>query len=452
MTAQTKIRFRLFVLALSVFLISAPVAVAQTVTGTISGIVADPTGAVVPGVNLTLRNEETGVERSRQTNAAGIYNFVNVLPGTYQLSVAAEGFKSVQTVPFTATVNQSLVQDFTLEIGAVTETIEVTGEAELIQATSTELGTVITQQSVRDLPLNGRNFSQIMILTPGTTPVSTAQGEGSTQCSLCTPNVPGTVAIRPSVQGQWNRSNMFLLDGILNEQFLAGTWAVAPVIDSIQEFKVQSHNDKAEYGGVLGGTVNVVTKSGTNELHGSVWEFLRNDELNARDPFQDFGGPPAAFRFNQFGATVGGPVYIPKVYDGRNKTWFFFTYEGWRLRQASSTRGFVPTAPELSGDFSNSIGAHDIFDPLTTLPDSSAASGFIRTQFPNNMVPASRHSPLATQYLGDLVIHFTLVVNHATLRLRVVGGEDRDCWATTFQSIWWSSLNGLPASKPVASI
>ena len=154
MTTQTKTLSRLFMLALSVFLISAPVAVAQTAAGEVGGTVADPTGAVVPGANLTIVNVATGVETSMQTNETGIYNFLNLLPGDYQLSVEVEGFKSVQTVPFTVTVGQTLVQDFTLEVGAVAETVEVSAQAELLQSATAELGTVVTARAVIDLPLN----------------------------------------------------------------------------------------------------------------------------------------------------------------------------------------------------------------------------------------------------------------------------------------------------------
>ena len=204
MTVQAKTLSRLFALAFSVFLVSAPVAVAQTVAAEVGGTVADPTGAVVPGTTLTILNLATGVEASMQTNESGIYNFLNILPGEYQLSVEAEGFKGVETVPFTVTVGQTLVQDFTLEVGAVTESVEVSAQTELLQAATAELGTVVTTRAVNDLPLNGRNFSQILTLTPGVTPISTAQGAGNNSGALSDVSPQGTVAIRPSVGGQWN--------------------------------------------------------------------------------------------------------------------------------------------------------------------------------------------------------------------------------------------------------
>ena len=194
---------------------------------------------------------------------------------------------------------------------------------------------------------------------------------------------------------------MYMLDGIVNQSTFSGSYNILPVIDAVEEFKVQSHNDKSEFGGVLGGTVNIVTKSGTNEFHGGVWEFLRNEKLDSRNPFSDASGPPSPLRFNQFGAAVGGPVHIPKVYRGRNKTFFHFAYEGWRQRRAAASFSRVPTQTELGGDFSNSAGIpNHIFDPLTTcgvsgnptcnVDPTTGSEVLTRQQFPNRMLPESR--------------------------------------------------------------
>src|SRR4029077_10926501 len=187
--------------------------------------------------------------------------------------------------------------------------------------------TVIESRTVLDLPLNGRDFQQLLGLAPG---------------------VNGR-----SVNGQWVAGNLYYLDGVNNTTVLNATAALAPVLDAVQEFKVQSHNSKAEYGGVLGGIVSVVSKSGTNTLHGSAWEFLRNDKLDARNPFTDATrNGPAAFRQNQFGATLGVPVQLPGRYNGRDRTFFFGGYEGYRYRRPDQVFARVPTAAELSGDFS----------------------------------------------------------------------------------------------------
>jgi hypothetical protein len=226
---------------------------------------------------------------------------------------------------FTVSVNQFVIRDIALSLGQVSDTVRVTAEVPLLQTSSTELGTVINNKAVEDLPLNGRNFTQLLTLTPGATPVTTAQGSGiaaNARSPLSDVTIPGSPAYRPSTNGQWNRSNIYYLDGILNTDIYYSGYNILPVIGAIQEFKVQSHNDKAEYGGVLGGVVNLVSKSGTNEFHGGLWEFLRNNIFNARDPFKDaHSKSAAAFRQNQFGAAVGGPIF-------RNKTFFLATYEG----------------------------------------------------------------------------------------------------------------------------
>jgi hypothetical protein len=187
----------------------------------------------------------------------------------------------------------------------------------------------------------------------------------------------------PAINGQTNRSNFFLMDGIDDQGSFQSTYTVAPIIDQIEEFKVNSHNDQAEFGGVLGGVINVVTKSGTNQLHGSAWEFLRNDDLDARNTFYSAVTP---YRQNQFGVAAGGPVWFPKIYNGRNKTFFFGAYEGQRFTQASNNYLHLPTPAELSG---NLAGEAQAFNPFTTTPDAANPGEFTRTPFPNNQIPAS---------------------------------------------------------------
>src|SRR5260370_39848203 len=173
-----------------------------------------------------------------------------------------------------------------------------------------------------------------------------------------------------------------MVDGVINEDLTLSTVSVPIVLDDIQEFRVQMHNDMAEYGGVLGGVVNVVTRSGGNRFHGSAYEFVRNNWFDARDSFRDeFRSSPSPFRQNEFGGSFGGPVVIPKLYNGRNRTFFFFAYEGWRYREASQNPYLVPTAAELSGDFSSSILNHNIYDPATTQADPSNPSQFTRAPF-----------------------------------------------------------------------
>ncbi len=384
-----------FTTALILLLWAQPI-LAQTSTGKVGGTITDSSKAAVPGARVTLKNLATAIESTSTSNERGIFLFVNVQPGNYSLIIEREGFSRAQEDSFTVSVNQFLIRDITLSLGQVSETVRVAAEAPLLQTSSTELGTVINNKAVGDLPLNGRNFTQLLTLTPGATPVQTSQGSGdpnNTRCSLCDVTIPGSPTFRPSINGQWNRSNLYYLDGVLNTNILYSGYTILPVIDAIQEFKVQSHNDKAEYGGVLGGVVNLVSKSGSNEFHGGLWEFLRNNIFNARDPFKDaLSKSAAAFRQNQFGAAVGGPIF-------RNKTFFFATYEGWRYTQAQQSLYRVPTERELSGNFSDSILNRDIFDPTTTRPNPSNPSALLRDPFPERIIPASRIFPMVTSWI-----------------------------------------------------
>src|SRR5207253_2614122 len=260
-------------------------------------------------------NQGTGISRTATTNASGNFIIVAVPPGTYTLRMELSGFKTVETAPFVLAVNETTSRSLTLAIGTVSEAVTVAAVSPLLQVSSSELGSVIPEKAVQDLPLNGRNFTQLLTLTPGATPVTTSQAtignnDGNTVA------LPQSGSSNPSIHGQWNRSSVYFLDGIINTDFRTTTYTILPEIDLIQEFKVQSHNDKAEYGGVAGGIINVVSKSGTNELHGSAFEFVRNDFFNARDTLAEGKRTsPFPFRQNQFGATASGPIF-------KNKTFF----------------------------------------------------------------------------------------------------------------------------------
>ena len=351
----------------------------QTATGQVHGSVVDPVGAAVPGSDVVLKNSGTGIESVFESDERGFFVFRNLQPGLYTLEVAAPGFKTATVPEFPIEVNQTVAKAVTLEIGVVTETVEVVAGAEMVQQSSAELGEVISEAAVRDLPLNGRNFTQLMTLTPGATPVSTAQGSGVGTGDGSNTGVPGSTFVKPSFNGQQNRSFIIYQDGIINMDFRSHGYATLPNVDLIQEFKVQSHNDKVEWGGVTGGVVNLVSKSGTNEFRGSAFWFVRNDTFDARDPFTDANSDgPAPFRQNQFGATYGGPVV-------RNKTFFSGGYEAWRYRKPTQSQGRVPTSEELAGDFSNSIIGQPVFDPFTTRVDGDG--NYHRTQFPGNRIP-----------------------------------------------------------------
>ena len=269
-------------------------------------------------------------------------------------------------------------------------------QPELLQSTSSELGTVIGEKAIQELPLNGRNFTELLQLIPGVNPVSTSQSSGIGVNDLAVLAVPSATVRQPSFGGQFNRSNLYMLDGTLNTELNTSAYIIPPIVDAIQEFKVQSHEDKAEYGGVLGGIVNVVTLSGTDRLHASAWEFVRNNVFDARDSFADEAGgvalAPSPYHQNQFGALVSGPVWIPRYYN-RPTAHFPFSYEGWRYDQVAESKFWVPTTAELGGDFSHSILQQQIYDPATTQPDPNNPGEYVRTPIPGNIIPSGSHEP-----------------------------------------------------------
>jgi hypothetical protein len=238
--------------------------------------------------------------------------------------------------------------------------------------------------------VNGRNFTQLLSLSPGATPVSVGQNRTGSY----TPVTQGAAFVIPSVNGQSNRSNFFMLDGLNNQGAFFNTCTVPPIIDAIQEFKINSHNDEAQFGSVTGGVVNVVTKSRTNTFHGTLWEYLRNSAFNARNTFLASVTP---FKQNQFGGSLGGPVLIPKLYHGRNKTFFFVAAEGFTYRQPVQTFYRVPTLANLRGDLSD-VPAQ-IFNPFSTRPDPARPGQFTRDPFPANQIPASLIDPHATAFV-----------------------------------------------------
>ena len=279
-------RFRTLLWLSSILVFSTVAALAQLSTASLNGVVRDPTGAVVPRASVTLRNSDTGVERNSVSNDSGTYVFSDVNPGRYTLNVRAPNFSTKQVSDFVLAVNQTATIDVALAVGAQTEVVSVEATTEQLQASTAELGTVIAGQQVHDLPLNGRNFTQLLSLTPGVAPISVGQNSmGGRTGGFAAPIAEGAAFSFPSINGATNRSNYFLTDGMNNFAAFLSTYAVPPIVDAIQEFKVVSHTDSSEFGSVLGGVVNVVTKSGTNHFHGSAWEYLRNNAFDSQDSF-----------------------------------------------------------------------------------------------------------------------------------------------------------------------
>jgi hypothetical protein len=383
---RTPRSFYLRMLAVLILLLTnAALASAQLSTASLNGVVRDSSGAVVTKAAVDLRNADTAVERSTLTNETGEYVFLNISPGRYSLTVNAVGFGSKRVAEFVLGVNQTATIDVSLAPGAQNEVVTVEAGAEQLQVSTADLGTVIATKQVNDLPLNGRNFTQLLQLTPGVAPVDVGQSGGSGGSGgFGAPIALGASFQFPAINGMTSRSNFFLTDGLNNYGSIESTYAVPPIVDAIQEFKVVSHTDSAEFGSVLGGVVNVVTKSGTNNYHGSAWEYVRNNAFDARPAFLGPSAPAPAFRQNQFGASFGGPVWIPKAYQGRNKTFFFVAYQGFRYTRDNSSHLLVPTDAELAGDLSSF--PTQIYNPFTTRPDPSNPGKYIRDPFSGNKI------------------------------------------------------------------
>jgi hypothetical protein len=343
---------------------------AGTAAAALNGTVRDPSGAVVPDATITLTNTRTAFKQVAKSNSTGNYSLVNITPGNYTATVSKEGFSTGKSPEFELSVNQTATINFDLQVGSANSTVEVSAGGVQIETSTAELGTVIGTSEVSSLPLNGRNFTELLLLGPGISSINTTEGVSGIG------NPIGTVVL-PAVNGQNNRSNMFLLDGVNDYGSIRDTYAVQPTMDDIQEFKLQSHNDEAQFGQVLGGIINVVTKSGGNQFHGGAWEFLRNDAMDAANYFNPVKTP---LKQNQFGGAIGGPVILPH-YNGHDKTFFYVSYEGYRNHTASNNFFRTPTAAQLAGDFSNLDGQTQIYNPFSSVADPTTATGFALQPF-----------------------------------------------------------------------
>lgn len=353
----------------------------SSASASINGTVRDPSGGVIPTATVVLTNADTAVKRETITNNSGNYVLLNIPPGKYNLEATKQGFASMVQEGITLYVNQTATFDFNLSVGSEKQAITVEATAVVVEASTAELGEVVNTQQVDTLPLNGRNFTELLILTTGASPINISQNSGGWSAS------PIGAATFPSMNGQRNRSNFFMLDGTNDQGSTVSTYAVPPIIDAVQEFKVQSHNDEAQFGEALGGIINVVTKSGTNQFHGDLWDFLRNSALDARNTFVPAVTP---LQQNQFGGTVGGPIIAPH-FNGRDKAFFFASYQGFRNRSPSETLFLIPTAQELNGDFSQ-VGT-TIYNPFSTRPDPANPGQYLRDAFPNNDISSKLYAP-----------------------------------------------------------
>lgn len=344
-------------------------AVAQSPTGEIAGLVRDSSGAVVPAASLTILNQNTGERKSAVTNGSGEY-VVPLLPvGVYTIAAAMPGFRTAERRDVPLSALQNLRVDFSLEIGEATQTVEVTAETPQVDTRSAVHGMLVDDRRVRDLPLNGRNALDLVRLIAGVNDIGTT--------------------IRPSFGQQTMRLNggrqtgvNILLDGGSLAYFHRGQGLGLPPPDALQEFKVATAGTPAEYGRGAA-VVSGVTRSGANEFHGSAWEFLRNDSMDARSFFVS---RVSKLRFHQFGVTAGGPVRVPRLYNGRNRSFWFFSYQGLRIREDQLSTSATPATPqEVRGDFSGVAGG--VRDPLS------------QQLFPNSQIPQSRFDPVAARIL-----------------------------------------------------
>ena len=334
-------------------------------TAQITGRLSDSSGAVIPGARVGVTNEKTGIGRETVSNNEGYYTIPLLPPGEYRVSVRKEGFKPLVQVNVVLNVEQVARLDFTMQPGELSETVTITSDAPLMNTETSSVGQVVDNKTVVTLPLNGRNYSQLAVLAPGATPNPGSRTEDGF-----------------SLNGNRLFQNSYQVDGADNNNYIFGvdtntTQALRPSVDAIQEFKVETANYSAEYGRAAGGVISVAIKSGTNNLHGSAFEFLRNDKLDAANFFANrnrLRKPP--LRYNQFGGTVGGPVW-------KDHTFFFFSYQGTRIRSSDTAVVTVPTADQRRGIF----GTTNIFHPGNVVNGA-------RAQFENNTIPVSRMDPV----------------------------------------------------------
>jgi hypothetical protein len=313
--------------------------------------------------------------------------------GSYKVTADAPGFRTLVQSGVVLQVNQQAKLDLTLSVGQATETVQVMAAAPLLESESSSLGTVVNSKLVNQLPLNGRNFVQLATLTPGVNGLGYSASGTIMSGSRPDDRRPGSNIFS---NGNREGSNNFLYDGADNNERLTLSIVLRPAVEAVQEFKIQTNLYSADVGRNSGAVVDVVTKSGTNSLHGSAFEFIRNSAVDARSYFNKKGTAYPSFRLNQFGGSLGGPVVIPKIYNGKNRTFFFMDYEGYRNSSQIFILGNVPTVRMRQGDFGETAA---IYDPLTTRPGPGGA-GLQRTQFLNNQIPTGRWDPVSYKMIN----------------------------------------------------
>jgi hypothetical protein len=396
---ESRCLFRVAVALLSTVLLFTSAISAQTFYGSITGNVTDPSGSVVPGATVTLTNNATGERRTATSGADGSYRFVNLVPGTYKVEVESSGFRRYTRDQIQVNVESVVRVDVAMQLGNVEQTVEVVGDVPVLQTETAAIGSVVATRPVQELPLNGRNVLNLVSLAPGVVP------QGSSEGSLTGKNVfaGGNYQIGG---GTANQSATYF-DGVPTNDGYGNIVALIPSPEAVSEFRVQTNSNSAEFGRFTGGVINIASRGGTNNFHGSLYEYHRNKVLNANTFFGNRAGldrPP--FVQNQFGGAIGGPIL-------KDKLFFFFNYEGYRNREGVLFTRTVPTPEMYTGDFSNLKDARGnpitIYDPLTQCgaygnpactADQLANKVPHRQPFSGNKIPADRISPVAKKFLA----------------------------------------------------
>ena len=402
MKMSVSLRTLRFCVCMMLFLGSAAYLQAQT-QGEITGVVRDSSGAVIPGATVTVVNPSTNFTRTAITNEAGVYSFPALQPGRYNLKVEIPGFRTHTLSDVELQVQQSARLDIVMQVGAVSEVIEVTGTTALISSENATVGTVIENKRIVDLPLNGRNFLQLVSLSSNVSYGFSGAGQADARQG------GQRAGQNISVAGQRSMFNHFTLDGVENTDVNFNTYIVLPSIDALQEFKVQTGIFPAEFGRATT-QINVSTKSGTNQFHGALFEFLRNEKLDAKQ-YAFFGERPKdPFKYNIYGFTFGGPIWIPKLYNGHDRLFFMSNFEGYKERRSSRALFTVPSVKMRAGDFSEVTNR--IHDPLNR-----------DQQFPGNVIPSNRIHPTSLKllefYPSPNLNPGLVASNHEVLRKRV---------------------------------
>jgi hypothetical protein len=379
--------YRPCLLPVALFLsFAVPAAFCQALSGTIVGTITDESGAAIAGASVTLRNTDTGFNRVVSTNPSGQYVAATIPTGSYTIAVEKTGFGKLLREGLQLSAADTATVNLTLHLGDVKQTVEVTGAAPLLEAQNADVSQLIDNRRIIEMPLNGRTFTSLLLLTPGAHVGSSSNlGNGVSYSMRGSTNY--------SVNGANAQDNSYMIDGMVNRNLWLNTLIMVPTIDSIQEFRVMTSNYSAEYGSAAGAVTIVQTKSGTNGYHGSAYEFLRNDKMDANTFFNNRAGvAKQGFRRNEFGGTVGGAIR-------KDKTFFFADYQGIRLAQPLSITETIPTLAQrnmlVTGNF-GSLGTQ-IYDPTSTTVVNGVTT---RMPFPNNVIPSSRLDPAAVKVAG----------------------------------------------------